>query len=37
VRAAAEAGLSFTMLSNDASLFGAATRTAVETARTEQR
>jgi 2-keto-3-deoxy-L-rhamnonate aldolase RhmA len=37
VRAAARAGLSFTMLSNDASLFGAATRTAVETARTEQR
>lgn len=37
VRAAADAGLSFTMLSNDASLFGSATRTAVETARTEQR
>jgi 2-keto-3-deoxy-L-rhamnonate aldolase RhmA len=37
VRAAADAGLSFTMLSNDASLFGAATRAAVDTAREEQR
>jgi len=37
VRAAADMGLAFTMLSNDASLFGSATRTAVETARTEQR
>ena len=37
VRASAEAGFTFTMLSNDASLFGAAAKTAVETARTATR
>jgi 4-hydroxy-2-oxoheptanedioate aldolase len=34
VRAAVDAGFTFTMLSNDASLFGAAARSAVEAART---
>jgi 2-keto-3-deoxy-L-rhamnonate aldolase RhmA len=37
VRAARDAGFTFTMLSNDASLLGAAARAAVETARTEGR